>query len=145
MRSGKTIRPLANFMESFLSNPKFQKFSHFLTNGSKVMKLRIYFFNFDYFNLIRNKVWNALFRTIGWKSSLGQRYFWLGVFWGWEWTISDNNLKLVKRAFPRDFLKTKIVMKKAENDMQIEQNREKIFFKAVKIEKWQELHIIGNI
>ena len=42
-------------------------------------------------------------------------------------------------------MKTKIVMKKEENDMQIEQNREKTFFKAVKIEKWQELHIIGNI
>jgi len=57
----------------------------------------------------------------------------------------DKILKLKIRAFPRDSLKTKTVTKKAENDMLIGQNREKIIFKVVKIGRWQELHITENI
>jgi len=69
----------------------------------------------------------------------------------WEHTQSFSGKVTIlkpkpsKRAFPRDSLKTKTVTKKAENDMQTELSKEKTFFKAVKIEKWQELLIIGNI
>ena len=42
-------------------------------------------------------------------------------------------------------MKTKTVTKKAENDMLIGQSREKIFFKVVKIGKWQEFLIAENI